>query len=255
MASLARKILFWTLTVFSSLPAGAQVTNYFRPEPHDVGMFGGGAFYLGDLTDNSSLFRNLSFFVGSLYRYHFNDRYALRGGLAFGELRGIMLRPDMPEHRPPPTAGDTWDFHRSMIFMETVAEIGFLPLAPADFRKNRRWSPYLAGGIGFASFAPDKYIFVETEEMQTNCVFITLGVGIKYVMMERITISAEWLMRKTFSDGIDYYKGKAGSWAMNKDWIGTVGITLAYRLDEDRCCAAYNRHEPQIFPLKGKRRE
>jgi hypothetical protein len=251
MASLARKILCWILTAFSSLPAGAQVSNYFRPEPHDVGMFGGMDFYLGDLTDNYSLFRNLSFFAGPLYRYHFDERYALRGGLAFGELHGDMLRPDMP----PTNNKERWNFNRSMIFMEIAAEIGFLPLDAVDFRKNRRWSPYLVGGIGFAAFSPDKYIFVSNEEMQTTCGFVAIGVGVKYAIWERFTLSVEWLMRKTFNDGIDYYKGKAGSWAINKDWIGTAGITLTYRLDENRSCAAYNRHEPLVFPLKGIRNE
>ena len=252
MERLARKKLFCILMFFSSLSAGAQYANYFRPEPHDVGMFGGAAFYLGDLTDNYSLFRHLSFSAGPLYRYHFDNRYSLRGELAFGELRGMMLRPDMP----PTNDGDPWPFSRSMILMEMAVEIGFLPMNVTDFRKRQRWSPYLLGGLGFTGLSPDKeHYAVSDEEMQTLGVYILLGIGAKLAIFERFTLSAEWLMRKTFSDGLDYYKGKPGSWAINKDWIGTVGITFAYRLEEGRTCAAYNRHEPLIFPLKGKRVE
>ena len=235
------------MAILSSLFAGAQ-SNYFRTERHDVGMFGGAVFYLGDLTDNYSLFRNLSFCAGPLYRYHFNERYSLRGELAFGELRGTMLRPDMP----PSNNGEQWTFSRSMIFMETAAEAGFLPMDVVDFRKRQRWSPYLVGGVGFTGLSPDKNIFVDTDEMQTVGGYILLGLGAKLAIFNRFTLGVEWLMRKTFSDGLDYYKGKAGSWAINKDWIGTVGITLSYRLDEGRACAAYNRHEPNIFPLKGR---
>jgi hypothetical protein len=250
MEQATRKISCCLLAIFSSLFAGAQ-SNYFRPEPHDVGMFGGAAFYLGDLTDNYSLFRNLSFSAGPLYRYHFDDRYSLRGELAFGELRGVMLRPDMP----PNNNGEQWAFSRSMIFMEVAAEIGFLPMDVVDFRKRQRWSPYLVGGVGFTGLSPDKNIFVNEEEMQTIAGYVLLGVGAKLAIFNRFTLSAEWLMRKTFSDGLDYYKGKAGSWAINKDWIGTIGITLTYRLDEGRICAAYNRHVPNTYRLKGKRIE
>jgi hypothetical protein len=251
MERLARKKLFCILAFVSSLSAGAQSFNYFRPEPHDIGMFSGAVFYLGDLTDNYSLFRHLSFSAGPFYRYHFDDRYSLRGELAFGELRGVMLRPDMP----PTNDGEQWAFSRSMIFMELAAEIGFLPMDVTDFRKRQRWSPYLLGGLGFTGLSPDKNIFVDEEKMQTMGGYVLLGIGAKMAIFERFTLGAEWLMRKTFSDGLDYYKGKAGSWAINKDWIGTVGITFTYRLDESRTCAAYNRHEPLIFPLKGKRVE
>lgn len=238
------------MAFLSSLSAGAQ-SFYFRPEPHDVGMFGGAAFYLGDLTDNYSLFRHLSFNAGPLYRYHFNDRYSLRGELAFGELRGLMMRPDMP----PNNNGEQWAFSRSMILMEIATEIGFFPMNVTDFRKRQRWSPYLLGGVGFTGLSPDKNIFISEEEMQTVCGYVVLGVGAKLAIFSRFTLGMEWLMRKTFSDGLDYYKGKAGSWAINKDWIGTIGITLTYRLDEGRACAAYNRHEPLAYPLKGKRVE
>ncbi|MDR0582351.1 MAG: porin family protein [Prevotellaceae bacterium] len=251
MERLARKKLFCILAFFSSLSIGAQPAKYFRPEPHDIGIFGGAAFYLGDLTDNYSLFRHLSFSIGPLYRYHFDDRYSLRGALAFGELHGVMLRPDMP----PTNDGEPWSFSRSMIFIDVAAEIGFLPMDVTDFRKRQRWSPYLLAGMGFTGLSPDKNIFVSEEEMQTMGGYVLMGIGAKLAIFERFTLSAEWLMRKTFSDGLDYYKGKPGSWAINKDWIGTVGITFTYRLDEERTCAAYNRHEPLIFPLKGKRVE
>ncbi|MDR3351099.1 MAG: DUF6089 family protein [Prevotellaceae bacterium] len=251
MAQLARKKIFCVLAFFSSLVAGAQPLSYFRPEPHDIGMTAGSAFYLGDLTDNYSLFRNLTFLVGPFYRYHFDDRHSLRGEITFGELRGRMLRTDMP----PDNAGEQWTFARSMIMMECAVEIGFLPMNVTDFRKRQRWSPYLVGGLGFTGLSPDKNIFVSEEEMQTLGGYLLLGVGAKLAIFTRFTLGAEWLMRKTFSDGLDYYKGKPGSWAINKDWIGTVGITFTYRLNEGRACAAYNRHEPLIFPLKGIRVE
>ncbi len=167
--------------------------------------------------------------------------------IAIGELTGAMQRTDMP----PDNNKNPWDFKRSMILMELIGEAGFLPIDVVDFRKQQRWSPYLIGGMGFGVLAPDKLLDID-EDMQTFCGYILLGIGVKVALWERLTLGLEWVMRKTFSDNLDYYAGRPGSWAVNKDWIGTVGLSFSYRLYENRPCAAHNTHTPSIYYKKGR---
>ncbi len=206
MEQLIRNTIPYILAAFFPLVTAAQSDSYFKPERHDVGLAGGAAFYLGDLSTDYALFRNFSFFAGPMYRYNFNELYSLRGQIAIGELTGAMHRTDMP----PDNNKNPWDFKRSMILMELTGEAGFLPIDVVDFRKQQRWSPYLIGGMGFGVLAPDKLLDID-EDMQTFCGYILLGIGVKVALWERLTLGLEWVMRKTFSDNLDYYAGRPGS--------------------------------------------
>jgi hypothetical protein len=159
-----------------------------------------------------------------------------------------MSRPDMPPKRD---TYEEWNFTRPFIFMEVVGEAGFFPMNVVDFRKNQRWSPYLLGGVGFSALSSQ----LEISSEQTFCGYILVGVGVKFAAWKRLTFGLEWMMRKTFSDSVDYYAGKKSSWAINKDWIGTLGLSFTYRLFESRPCAAHRQPDPLPYPLKGKRVE
>jgi opacity protein-like surface antigen len=236
------------IALFSALTLTAQ-DDCTRPERHDVGIAGGATFYMGDLGDNYSFFRHLSYYGGLLYRYNFNEYYALRGQVNYGNLTGDVTRSDFPPYR----SGRPWAFSRPVFMGEVIAEIGFLPLNVMDLTEDKRISPYLMGGVGVAALSADKNISysVDDEDASTSA-HLLLGVGVKWVALKRLTIGAEWAMRKTFSDKIDYVTGQPGSPLINNDWIGTLGVTITYRLVENRLCAAYQRYQPKISPLKGK---
>jgi hypothetical protein len=248
MELLIRKISLYIVTVMFPLILAAQPDAYFRPERHDVGAFGGVAFYYGDLTDNHTILSDPSSCIGPLYRYNLTAFYSLRGQISFGQLHGNMHRTDMPEQH----GTERWEFKRPLVLVEMGTEINFLPLNVTDFRKKQRWSPYLLLGLGFVGLAPDREIFIEDSNMQTFGIYLLMGLGVKIAIVERFTLGLEWAMRKTNTDDIDYYAGQPGSWLLNRDWVGTLGITLTYRLPEDRTCAAYRQHRPATYPLKGK---
>ena len=236
MKQLIRKVLFLNLIFFFSLTLLAQ-TDCESQQRQDVGIIGGGTFYMGDLTDNYSLFRNFSYYVGALYRYNITDYYAVRGQMSYGEVRGDMLRSDMPSFRP---NGDTWAFHRPMLLIDAIGEIGFMPLNVFDLRKNNRLAPFLMGGFGVTSLMNDGSLNIQ-DDKEGFYGYLLVGFGVKYVLQKRVTVSAEWIMRKTFSDKVDYHSGIAGSQLINQDWIGTLGITISYRLPQDNPCTRYSK--------------
>jgi len=237
MKQLIRKILFLNFILFFSSALLAQ-TDCESTQRQDVGIIGGGTFYLGDLTDNYSLFRNFSYYVGALYRYNITEYYAVRGQMAYGEVRGDMLRSDMPDRR---ADGQPWAFNRPTILIEAMGEIGFMPLNVFDLRKNQRLAPFLMGGFGLTSLLNDKNLDIQAGQKETSCGYLLVGFGVKYVPQKRVTISAEWIMRKTFSDRVDYHSGIAGSQLINQDWIGTLGVSVSYRLQQDNPCTRYSK--------------
>ncbi len=248
MNALFRKNILYLAILLFGCPAAAQSnSNYFAPERHDVGAIGGATFYIGDLKDNTTLFRDASFYGGLLYRYNFNDYMALRGQMATGRIKGTRQRPDLPAMN----GSELLEFNRSLIFIETATDIGFLPFDPINFNKPKRWSPYLLVGIGFSAVAPDLDKWGEHADQQTFFGYLMMGLGIKVALAQRITIGAEYVARKTVSDQIDFYNSPAGSWAINKDWVWTIGLSVTYRLNEERLCAAHRKHIPKIHKLEG----
>ncbi|MDR1681664.1 MAG: porin family protein [Prevotellaceae bacterium] len=218
-------------------------------ERHDVGLTGGATFYMGDLGDNYSFFRTLSYYGGLLYRYNFNEYYALRGLVAYGRLEGDLTRSDLP----PTNRAQPWHFSRPMLLAEVSAEIGFLPFNVIQLRKNNRLSPYLLGGIGIAGLTADRQLSTNIAGDETPaCGYLQLGVGVKWTPWKRLSAGIEWSMRKTLNDKIDYVVSPPGSILINNDWIGTLGVVLTYRLSEDRLCPSYSRTQPSDRPLKGK---
>jgi len=229
-------------------PAMAQTSgNYFAPERHDVGAIVGSAFYMGDLKDNTTLLRDLSFYTGLLYRYHFNNYYSMRGQAAAGYIKGHMRRSDMPSKN----GNEKWEFNRALIFFEVVSEIGFLPVSPVVLDNKKRWAPYLLGGFGFTVLSPDIDKYGKDADKRTTAGYLLLGAGVKFVLASRITIGAECMARKTVNDQLDFADSPPGSWAINRDWLWTAGISLTYRLYENRLCSAHRRHSPRTYKLKG----
>ncbi|MDR2362566.1 MAG: porin family protein [Prevotellaceae bacterium] len=248
MAFLIKKALLCIVVLVSPLTLSAQDDCPYR-ESHDVGVAGGITFYMGDLGDNYSFFRTPSYYAGVLYRYNFNEYYALRGQAAYGRLEGDRTRSDLPQTN----GGLPWHFVRPILLAEVSGEVGFLPFDVVRLRKNNRISPYLLGGIGIAALTADHALSsnVENDDVPSS-LYLQVGVGVKWAVWKRITVGVEWSMRKTFTDKIDYVVSPPGSILINNDWIGTVGVVVTYRLSEDRLCPAYSQRTPATRTLKGR---
>jgi opacity protein-like surface antigen len=248
MNRIIRKTLFCIAVLLVSPTVIAQ-NDCNQPELHDVGIVGGATFYMGDLGDNYSFFRNLSYYAGVMYRYNLNEFYAIRGQVAYGQLEGDLSRTDLPATNH----GKPWLFHRPMFLVEVSGEVGFLPLNVFDLWEHNRVSPYLLGGVGLAALTSDKNLSTVLPDNDAATVgYLQMGVGVKWVPFKRITVGVEWAMRKTFSDKIDYCVSPPGSALINKDWIGTLGLSVTYRLNEDFLCPAYQKYAPNVGPLKGR---
>jgi len=199
------------------------VTLVESQERKDIGVMVGTSYYIGDYNLGEQFYQP-SLFLGGMLKHNFNSFYSVRAVLGYGWLKGSHSDNDF--FLPP----DQLPFSRQLVFGELDAEINFLPF---DSRKHNREniSPYILLGFGIVYNGP-----VVTQH-------IPLGIGIKYSPEGRLTLGAEWCLRKTFSDKLDGYTNISDgrrSFVHNNDWFGIAGLFVTYRLsNKEALCPAY----------------
>ena len=255
-------ILFSCLTIIYSASLHAQKSGQTDWE---IGVSSGVSWYNGDLNPDVFFGKN---FIHQMYgisaRRNINQRWALRFEGVYGEL----------------SASDelsTDDFLtlRNLSFSSKVYEAaGMIEFNFFEFDaliSKYRFSPYTFIGMGIFRFNPEtsvegnSYVLstLQTEGKKYNrtSVAIPFGMGFKWALTDRIIFSADWGMRKTFSDYIDdvsdmypaanevnglskalsdrslQQAGPDGTnWntqrgnARNKDWYSIVKATLSIRI-------------------------
>ena len=119
------------------------------------------------------------------------------------------------------------------------AEFNFFPYGIGEkYRKLKRWTPYIAAGLGFTLWSTDGKAHFGVN--------IPLGIGIKFKVNKRLNLGMEFLMKKVFSDKLDGdslsdpYQIKS-SFAKNTDWYSTLTFTISYEFSKR--CAVCNYKE------------
>jgi hypothetical protein len=195
---------------------------------NEVSFTGGTTYYLGDLND---VHFNLTQPAASFnYKYNLDGRIALKFGFLLGELRG----------NDKDNLVDTAKLNRNLHFkspvyeLSGVVEYNFLSYETGNL--NYPFTPYVFGGIALFQFNPTARLF-DTENVydsdldnsnnpwvdlqplvtegqnltnfpgktsyQLTQISIPLGIGIKVSLGKNFSMSAEYGVRKTFTDYID----------------------------------------------------
>lgn len=227
----------------------------------EVGLIGGITYYLGDINPGIHFLASRPAY-GGVARVNLNSRWTVKAEVVRGEIRGNDAR------------GTTND-KRGLGFESKITDVG----ASAEFnffdyttgsRKNIL-TPYIFGGVGMVFYNPE-YNGIDLRSLGTegqNAGFdgrspygkvtftIPFGLGIKYSINRRLGLTAEWGMRKTFSDYLDdvsttYYlngtqidPGDPAEFLSDptllhqpmqergnpttKDWYNFAGISLTYK--------------------------
>lgn len=241
----------------------------------EVGLFGGGSYYLGDVNP-SGHFKGNSFAYGILARYTIDDRWAVKlsGTMAkvSGSTTGSWFLPDR-----------NLQFESPVTDISAVAEFNFFPFYTGS-RRNFI-TPYVFAGVGMFFFKPSsggvELQPLGTEGQQAGYegrkpysmtgVDIPFGLGVKVSLTRKIAMAASWEMHKTFTDYLDdisktYYldgtdinpddpsqfysdpamnhmPGMQRGNSQNQDWYSLYGITITYKFALDggrRCRDVYN---------------
>jgi hypothetical protein len=208
------------LILFTFLTASlfAQNTNKKAYFSHDIGVFLGGAYYIGDL--NSTHFFMTQPGIGVFYRFNYNYRLSFRGGFNFGSVQADDSQTNNPDQ-----------LERNLNFKSKIQE--FYTQAEFNFWEYRVghsdfiFAPYIFAGVGVFHFDPMGHYqnqWVELRDLATEGQktsqnptqkkyslyqpVIPFGLGFKLSVSKMITIGFEWGPRKTFTDYLDDVSGK-----------------------------------------------
>ncbi|MDE6443393.1 MAG: outer membrane beta-barrel protein [Muribaculaceae bacterium] len=202
--------------------------DLFAQEDYRFDMGGGLGItgYLGD-ANTSNLWSHPSWDAELLFRYIMNPRWALKTNLYAGGLSGNTA--DMTNVLP---EGNDYRFSTTFYEIGELAEFNFFNYGMGEYyRKLKRLSPYITGGLG---------VTLWTIAGKTNAAFsIPFGFGLKYKPSRRLNLGVEFLMKKTFSDRLDGQRlddplGIKSSFMKNTDWYSTLTFTVSYEFSK-RC--------------------
>lgn len=195
--------------------------NGFCQPGAEIGVIGGSGYYLGEY--NSRQFGHQQFYLGGLYRYNLNDRFAVRVNAGFSkiDIKGKVLLPygDMyyPEH-----------IRRSVKDISGWVEFNFRSFMVPKTEASSCWSPYIFAGVGYFSAGNE------------SSASIPVGVGMKFNLFRRFSCGIEWGARKLFTDKADKLYDPWGTgetnFIFNKDWFFVAGVTFTYRFPLNAEC-------------------
>ena len=230
----------------------------------EVGLFLGTSYYLGDLNDQQ--FKLAQPAAAINYRYNLDRRFALRGGLWFGELRGADKLNEL----------DTVKIQRNLHFKTPLYELsGMIEFNFFDYETgNSRhpFTPFLFTGISIFQFNPQarRYdtpnlfdsdtgngnpwtelqplgtegqlssTYPEKDSYQLMQFAIPIGIGFKLSLNDKFSINAEYGFRKTFTDYVD----DVGGTYANPFYLYNENQTAAYLSDTSLDALEYLNSNP-----------
>ena len=221
--------------LFIPLLAGTATTA----QVSELGGTIGASYYIGDLNPDRHYPRDTKLAGGLVYRYNFNDRYAVRLQGLLGTLQAYD--------------GDAKDslqvlrnlhFRSRLIEASLLLEINFFKYRSKG-KEGKNWTPFVFAGLAYFRAAPQAQLDdtwydlqpLGTEGQGTSTggevyavdhMAIPFGMGIK-VNLGRIDIQLEWGMRRTWTDYIDDVSGKYVNNAVLAFENGPLAAQLADR--------------------------
>lgn len=204
-----------------TLTSRAQQATYKFDLGASLGMSG----YLGDV-NQANLFKKPGFAAQLSFRYIADTRWAIRGQFTTAGLSGnsAQFSNKFPELQD-------YSFTSQIYDLGARVEFNFLPYGMGEtFKRLKRWTPYLAVGLGACMSAADGGTWVTMS--------IPMSVGVKFKLSERLNLSAEFTMAKTVGDHLDGslsdLQGIKSSFVKNTDWYSTVLVGISYEFGK-RC--------------------
>jgi opacity protein-like surface antigen len=210
---------------------------HFGHSQLQLGLFGGIANYVGDMTDKP--YKKSDPAIGLTIGYQITNRVNLRAGFTLAKVEGAdsLIRQEDVRLR-------NLSFQSRITEFSAVAEFNTFDM---DYK---RWSPYVFAGLALYHFNPYTY------DQQNNKVYLQplgtegqglagyqkqysltqfalpFGGGIKYNISDNVRIGLEVGLRKLFTDYLD---DVSGNYADPADLLANRGqqsVDLSYRENE-----------------------
>lgn len=215
-----QKLILLILISFTSIVGKAQYDS-------EIGCMAGMSYYMGDINP-TKIFYKPNFMFSGMYRYNFNDTYALRVNFCFGtvEADDSDFNNGYQQSRLAKFKNDFTNFNVNL-------EYNFNQFWVPKTKWTKAVVPFVSVGLG--------YVVVRANPTLS----VPMTVGVKSYVFKNITIGLEWNYTKTFIDSIDDLddprKTGESSKLINNDWIAYCAVTVAYRFTMDKVCMLFNK--------------
>jgi hypothetical protein len=236
----------------------------------EIGIFGGGSYYVGDLNPGKHFLMTKPAF-GGFARHNFNERLAVKLSATYGQIKGDdKVSGYYPDRM--------LNFSSSVTDLSATFEINFFEYFIGSLRHY--FTPYMFGGAGMVMFNPkgrydgNSYelqplgtegqgteLYPDREPYNRMAFHIPFGIGMKYSLNDYIGISLHWSLQKTYTDYLDdvsttYYldlkdsnpgevsierllsdpslshsNGMQRGNSQNNDWYSFAGISISLKVN------------------------
>ncbi len=181
----------------------------------EIGIFGGGSYYLGDLNPGKQFLMTQPAF-GAFVRHNFNERLAIKGAFSLAMVQGDdQVSGYVPDRN--------LNFKSNITDISVQFEFNLFEYFIGSLRNY--FTPYMFAGAGVTLFNPisltndvelrplgtegqnevnsDGEKLYPEREYGRIAVNIPFGIGFKYSINDRLGLSLHWAMHKAFTDYLD----------------------------------------------------
>lgn len=190
----------------------------------EIGVNGGGSFYLGDA--NNALFKNMEPTFGLIYRHKLNPRIA--GHISWNKTSVAVDTTSVN--------GISGKFKNPVNAIDFCGEFNFFDLEKKEYKPfSKTFSPFIFAGIGGMLYSS------ETTQTFKERISIPFGVGFKMMLGERFNLNLMWSNRLSLSDkleGKDSLNDPAklnGTNIFNNDLLSTISVGLTFNIFKEKC--------------------
>lgn len=191
--------------------------NYANCQPYktatEIGFYGGGSYYLGDLNQNQH-FTNSRAAFGLVYRYNLSTRHSIRATAFYGTVYG-----DDVEAKTQALVNRNLNFQSNIFELAIGYEIDLFKYRITDMKYPI--SPYFFYQVAYMRMNPTTTYNGNTVALQPlgtegqgtslstkrnyslNQITVPLGIGVKVNLKKGLALSFEYGIRKTFTDYLD----------------------------------------------------
>lgn len=213
----------------------------------EIGVFGGGSYYIGDLNPRTHLIYTKPA-VGLFYRMALNYRAAFRFGFNYGSVYASDA-----SSKEPNQLERNLSFRSNIYDLHALAEFNFVEYRIGS--NKHIFTMFVFAGLGAYYFNPQSNLgngYVNLDELNTEGqsksyskiqMNLPFGTGIKWNVHDWIGLGFEWGPRKLFTDYLDDVSnvfpvsGAMRGNPRSKDWYFFYGFTLQVRFAKKSAAA------------------
>ena len=208
---------------------------------YEIGVFGGGSNFVGDVGATTFIAPN-ELTIGSVLKWNRSARHSLRASFIYSKYAADDTNSDDPRRK---LRG--YNFNSSLLEVSVGMEFTFFEF---DLHTGTtQATPYIYTGISMANF-PNFYYSggrLVSEKTRSNAYGLPIALGFKTTITRHIVLAFEIAAHYTFSDELDgsepdtknlRERFRFGNFN-NNDWYVFSGFTLTYTFGRKPCFCNY----------------